>query len=640
MGNFRFRFKKLTGEVIEQIDGIVPTPNTPAEFRELVPGIGANKIGSRTGIGTSDSEPDDLPIIVQDDGSNTTGDGTPGEPYATLDFALSQASPGQTIEMRKSGGGTWTYNAYTTFDEAFSEGNEVTIRVRAGDRVNFYPTATGEAVWLLNGASYIIFDGEVGEMYVGNRALWNGTGGGDDSYPYNAVFRAQNNSHHFDVRGVHFSGASGNQAIEPKDDTHHYRFLRCTGYGHGSVTLTDVSGDGILIVGDNAIVEGCNLSAPFGGHNSGMFFGESCVYRNNTFYMNWPDYTDQSADTGYRAFALSRENIAAEYSSQSPWGPSLCENNLIRRAGHVTTTDFSHNANYKLSGRRTIFRYNYVFDCLGDESDVCNELLPQAPGHFTQHNTEYISNYHNTYDNNVNIHYCTHGYYDGNTRTNQNQRQYLTANNIFSNYTESGVNVPALNSPHCIWVRNGERTDLEGYSDAWKGAIYRGNIFDGDGFHVKLSDSISGTVDADSLAQAKTTWGNVFEASNVEATPSFANPGAKTKAGFALQLNSPGENDAEPMTEVSAGITSDTISVDYAYWMYDGFDLSYFGEEGDWIAIYDSDGVSNKRVRQVQSVLSETSVQLTESVTVSAGDKIFAMLSDGVTVCKNIGAAQ
>jgi hypothetical protein len=295
-----------------------------------------------------------------------------------------------------------------------------------------------------------------------------------------------------------------------------------------------------------------------------------------------------------------------------------------------------------------IFRYNYVFDCVGyGGMGAAEGYLPDSarPSNGLFNSTEYNRSYHNTCYNNLNVLYwnapIAREDLPSTTETpNFNFQEMWFINNIFASITQAPN--PISNFPEYLcFARNFQRLAQQGHSDWWIGAKFDGNMIDADSYTIRLqATGKTGDGTVTTLASAISTWPNTWLSTNNTNAPTFVNAAARTRAGFALDSGSNGEDEAVAMTTTTAGSSGTTLTVDDAYWIYDGFDLSYFGESGDYIAIYDSDGVSNERIRQVSSVDSKTSVTLTASVTVASGDKIFAVLSDGTTVVKNTGAAQ
>ena len=576
-------------------------------------------------------------IWVQDDGSDSDA-GTEAAPYATLTKAISVAVPGDVIEMRKSGTGTWTYNAYTTFNVDGAINDEITLRVRAGDRVNFYPTAVSSgAVWHMSGCAWWIFDGSVGQIFVGDISHWSGTGGGTDTYPYNASLRGQSSAHHLKFDSIQFSGSDGFGAMEIDSTTHHWYFLDCSGKRHGFIKESGVdtgyaNRDGLQLAGNNHLVVNWDGGHAFGGHNLAHFLGHECVVRGSAFNQNYSDFTGLPG-TGYRALSIFPETSSPPYrGSLFPWGPFLFEDNIIKNAGY-TVEGNGKGGSFKMSARRLIMRYNYIFDNNDPQCEVVEDSLP-AP---TQDNAiEYMRSYHNTYDNNVNWHYTPAGSGSPTSDNNQDCRRF---NNIISDMTESVFRTPIFSTASFVTLRNVNRWNLQGYPDKWLGDTYKGNMIEGTGTHVRLSASGDNARTAD-LADAIATWPNVWDSSNNTNAPTYVNSALKTKAGFALDTGSNGIDEAVEMTTVTANSSGTTITLEDAWWVYDGFDLSYYGEVGQYLAFYDSDGTSNERIRQVLTVDSQTGITLTASVTVATGDKVFSVLNDGTTVVRNMGASQ
>ena len=584
-------------------------------------------------------------IFVQDDGSDDNS-GIEASPYATLDKAISVAVGGDIIEMRKSGTGIWTYNAYTTFNVSGEANNEITLRIRAGDRVNFYPTATSSgAVWWFT-ANYWILDGSIGEMYVGDTSLWNGTNGGQNTYPYNATLRGTNSAHHIELIDANFSGAEGTSAWEIDNTCHHWHGLRLLGAKHGHVKITTgggeevVDGDGLGDAGTNMFWEDCNFGNAFGGHSLAQWMGNSIVIRGCTLNKNFSDFTDQPAGDNYRVFGISSEQNQPPFrGSTAPWGPTLMEDCIIRNGG--TTTEFRKGGRYKLGGRRTIFRYNYVFDNHATQAESWDALLPEPVAPVNYNNVEHTREYSNTYDTNVNWILNGSGVATEGDQNYDNKQDARIYNNINSNITEAIPIEVVFNSPYIIVLRNAQRWSLQGHPDKWLGAEFKGNMIDSDGIHIRIQSTAGGEdEEVSSLASAITTWPLVWFSSNNTNAPTYVNASLKTRAGFALQAGSNGEDEAVEMAAVTANSSGVAVTLDDCFWIFDGFDLSYYGVVGDFIAFYDFTGSTLKGIRQIISVNSQTSITLSSAITIIIGDIVFPVLSDGSTVIHNTGAAQ
>jgi hypothetical protein len=581
-----------------------------------------------------------------------------------LATAISNAPAGSVIEMQASNPGVpWVYTSdvFLSGVNTGSEGNEITIRVRQGDRVNFYPTSTTN-IFTVNDCSYLIFDGTLGEWYIGNRGLWSTTNGGTDTYTHSRTMYIVNGSHHLDFRSIHISGGNGyasstiggfGGATQP---CHHIRLLNCTGYGHGYVKASGGDrGDGWAVGGHQIIFEGWE-SNHFGGHNQLQGSGAALVVRNCVFDAK--QETDQIAGTGYRAWGFQKikeDNFG--YDGDVPFGPTLVEGTITKGAGGsatYTTTNGGYNSRTELGGNRVIYRFNYEFDNIAADGQFIDEVNAERAQNLATPaelvgNTEHHRIYNNTEDNNIGWIMTA-----GVSGSPFNGKEYHWVNNIVSNCTSAtqSINGPTvfadLTNMIVTW-RNTKLHDIQGYPDRWLGAKWDNNMIDADivGVHLHYwpgesdPDNPGAIGHVNSLTSAKTKWPNVWLASNNENAPTYENGPARTKAGYALTNTSSGRDEAVHMATVSNPVTNGIIiPLDDAYWIYDGFDLSYFGEVGDYIAFYDSDGTSNLRIRQVESVDSQTQITLTSAVTVASGDKVWPVLSDGVTVCKNIGASQ
>ena len=582
-------------------------------------------------------------IIVQDDGSDSNA-GTEVSPYATLTKAISVAVAGDIIEMRKAGGGTWTYTLYTTFNRSGAANNEIVLRVRNGDRVNFYPSASGATLWDIR-ANYWHMDGSVGDIYVGDRSLWTGVNGGTNTYPQNRTEEAFLGAHHIKQTEINFSGSGGSAAIQTKgNDVHHWYFLRCTGYGHGFITnnpAIEQQGDGLNMVGSDILYVDCNWDAPFGGHNAMQIHGNNVVVRNCSMKRNWGDFVDPPDTRSYRGMTIAGADVAGSPRTAAPYGPTLFEGNSISETGNTT---HQKDSNYKVGMRRTIFRYNYIFDCTANQSESIVGMLPDPTAPAKQNNTEFLRYYNNTYDNNKNWYLRTSNRStlgDGTMEEHQDARRY---NNILSNAHEDTIDEGGFSGNWMVFLRNVQRESLQTYPDKWLGAKHVGNMIDSsNGIHIRVSNLTNNppgeNQTANSLSDAQDLWPAVWDMTNNTNAPTYVG-GPRVKASFVLAPGSNGEGEAEPMTDVTANSSGTVLTLEDCYWIYDGFGLAYYGEKGQYLAVFDFTGTTLKGIRQVDTVNSQTSVTLTASITVVNGDKVFSVLSDGTTIVDNVGAAQ
>lgn len=608
-------------------------------------------------------------IEIEEEGTIPTPDiivRESGGDFSDLPSALLAANPGDLVEMQDDGS-PWIYTSAVSISDVHGEeGNEIRVRVAAGHRINMYPSGSPNRVFQMQRCSYLVVEASPGSMYIGDRSLWLPANGGTANYTHEVTFDLTDNCHHNDFEGLHFSGGNAYVAVLIAGNAagtapcHHNRLINCSGRNHGWLRAVQGDrGDGMAISGYSNIVE--NFDAwRFGGHNYLQGSANRLVVRSGRWNGNWD--TDEGPGSGYRVWGFQdADTNTFGYDSDVPWGPKLIEGNVTIGGGWTdppvdfTNPQRSGNARQEVGGRWPIYRYNYAWDSLAEDGMVQEAASDLDRGYILdKSNThEFLRDYNNTEYNNVGWHHDS-GDKDGNLQ------DHRYRNNIIAEVTAGVQARIGYWSNLNIVSRRNTRSDiitgnLEGWPDSWKGRQYVGNMIDADIFGVELHYYPSGSIPPGelplptyigretTLANVKAKWPLVWLPSNTEDVATFVDATLRTKDGFALMPGSYGRGTADHITTVEANATSDTITLEDCFWIYDGagrFDLGYFGEVGDYFAIFDSDGVSNKRVVQALMVNSQTSVTLTGLVTVAVGDKVWPMLPDGITVCKNKGANQ
>jgi hypothetical protein len=605
-------------------------------------------------------------IIVQDNGSDS-GNGSEAQPFATLEAAIAVATPGDTIEMRKSGGGTWTYNNYVTITNRHgAANNEIVIRVRAGDRVNVYPTSVqSRNVFEITGCSYLRFDGSVGAFYWGDRSLYTySPTGQSDTYPYQGPFDFYN-CQYIHLKQIHWSGGSSYNGAKITSDASafcSYFWLEdCTGRNHG--THPDQK-DGLTISGHHIKVTGGSYN-PCGGHSGVYFNARNLVVRNVVFNNDWPEI-----DVSDRAFSINMQDYQPPWRyNVPPWGPALMEGCFLQNVGTGNRDSAGGEADnaYKMGQWGLIWRYNFETDCPSEVPHFIEGLLGTVvqTSPYYDHTVGFQRTYNNTHYNRPNIQYTNHLVNDD-VPPYKNYYEIQFMNNVHADMDTSGFY--NWKSEHVIWWREAQRTAPGPYSDHWRGARWDSNIFDFTGFSqddgsaqtFNIHFEVNGDPSEDrttSYAEAEATWPNTFMRNDL-ATPSFVNLAARVnvseatlaaaKAGMQLAPTSIGKGDARHMAEVTASSTGSVISLSDVFWIYDGFGLEYYGEQGDYLAFYDSTGNTLKGIRRCisnnrKSLIADgqtPQITVNLSINLTAGDIVFPVKKDGSTVIRDRGAPE
>ena len=582
-------------------------------------------------------------MFVAQNGSDSSGNGSTGSPYATIAKAIAEASDGEVIEIRTTTpGATWTYTEGTTTTRRFSATNPITIRVRAGDTVLIQPT-TQVAIFrfstsLSNKARGITLDGTVGTLHLGNPALWTPDNGGTATYPHAAGLQALHGGDNLKFKGLRVSGAVNYNASIfgelPDAVIGPLWFEDCQFLHHGRESPTSNRGNGLALYQFSELVLlNCRFGPWGGGHNVLQLRaipGPSVIKGCSVEGFLFPD------GTGYRAGAFSPAHGVETKTPNLPSGTGrmLVDKTILRDVGKSARATYTAGA--KLSGNRLIYRRGLAFDIYAGCVMVIEKYSVTAPN-MIQHQRVYHNTFHDVF-NIVKQDAGNAGEWDA---TQFADTRFL--NNIFSNVTNrnhrNGTDTGGWSNVAAIWLNRMGIVPLEGYPNHWKGMVWDGNLFHtlNGGLQVQLNNS-SGTVGsgrAETLAQAKSLWPAVFLASNQVAQPIFTDAAARTFAGFALAEGSPGIGEAVPLATVSSGSSGTTVTLSDAYWIYDGV---VSGIPADHIAFYASDGTTLKGIRQAVEVISQTQVQIDSAITLTAGDHVYLVDDDGTTVHRNVGA--
>ncbi|MEO8466264.1 MAG: Calx-beta domain-containing protein [Gammaproteobacteria bacterium] len=580
-------------------------------------------------------------IVISETGGSDSNACTSGSPCSTLSKAISIANPDDIIEMRATGDTIWTYGAYTTLTRSGTAGHPITIRAQAGDTINFYPSTGSSTLSILrfDGAKYWHVTG-VGATHLrlGDRSQWNKDLCGNDYRQRNTVVLV-NNADYIELDHAELSGARA-WAANYIDNTSDHPYFHDNDVGfQGTNNDTNPAnnnagqdcGDLFTVYGPDALF--VNNSFHNGGHDNFGMFGARSVARGNTF-----DGSLVGQNTGYAG--LRAADLYTGYTaytdpdrSLTPYGPSLAEGNIFK--GAARSVDSSHQAISKVNGMGLILRYNFVFDNPADgwqiDADPCCNKQTLSTGH--------LRLYHNTYYNNWDYAWGP-GAVTGGTAGISNLMDNRYQNELGAEFTQNTVTPGSSKQGYFFSFGSGcsPNISIQGYPDRWLGAIFNNNQFafhSGSDKQVRLACDPGGAT-VSGLAAAISQWPLVWLSNNVETTPSFVNAAARTKAG--LQLNTGGGN-AAAMATVTANSSGTTATLSDTWWIYDGFDLAYWGETGDYIAFYSSGG-SLKGIRQVLDVnpFSTLTVTLSASISIVVGDVVRPVLKDGSTVWLNRGA--
>ena len=548
-------------------------------------------------------------VIVKADG---TGD------YTTVGAALLGEVGGTRIRIEPNNPGIEQVfiETLTTWPDG-TDGSETILEGKAGETIRIY--SNGSSTLLFTGASY----GVIKNLTLGNADNeWDFADCGTDSVSTTRNLDL-NGCDHFDFRDCQIYGGNSGRANWVSTECDNIRFLRCdfdlAGCNYDARSTHDNfekdRSDLISSRGSNIIFDECTFA--HGGHTPLWVTGPKTVVRNSVCDGYWGDL---STFPGSRTANLEPGN--SKRGAPAPYGPGLFEGNIHKRSDDSGDQD-AQNA-MKFNGRRLISRGNYIFD---NDAAGYSQALVGNPDQATD-SSEDARIYHNTLVNNGAFLRIS----DGDQNSDNFTREYCK-NNICIDMHEGIAESATVH----VWFDT-SHVPNQGFPNNWQGALFGSNIFKSQtrAFETRL---VFTNPTPWSLSEVEGLYPSVWS-DNQETNVTFVNGPARTKAGFQLQVGSNGYKQAESLTAVSTSATNTTvIEVDDAIYFYDGWDLSYFGEAGDYISI-------GGQIRQITARSvdgSQHTLTLSSAITVTAEDPIFFAgnyINSGSLVWTNIGAGQ
>ena len=527
-----------------------------------------------------------------------------GGDYTTLAAMESGFNGGGIVEVQASTpGGTTTYSESWTITKSGTNGNERIYRVRAGDTVRVEGLGPNHTLQI-SGASYI----RMSDFLLGNQADWTQGGYGSD-YGVDHQLEILNSDH---LEFIDFTIAGGDSY--DNIDIVNSQYLRFKGgdYGyHGTNNNGGVDDRGDQWNADdqsNYII--CeDIYFHHGGHNCIQIQGNYFVLRNCELSGDWSDES-----TGYPGARIAEPE--AGDGGVSPYGFYLFEDNIWRDCD--ASVDQPYNSPHKIELVNLILRYNYYYD-----NTAANFTIDNSSGSGNNNHEGRI--YNNTSYNCADGIYCNDNGYAG---AQNSFYDFQFKNNVFSHSTRNGkgsefiyINYPNVQT---TWTPPGG-------ANRWRNYVWQGNIF-----HIntgtpqaRAHDGTNvDTIDCNDTTSYTSNW-----ISNTISAPTYVNAAARTKAGFALTSGSDGYNGNIALTQTNgSGSSSTSLTVDDAKWFYDGWGMSYFGEEGDYIDV-------GGTVVQISSINYSTNViTLATAISWSDADDVFHAPGGSKAVHK--GAAQ
>lgn len=496
--------------------------------------------------------------------------------------------PGDIVEVRSN-----TPGAIQVFTENVlfaningTDGNEIIFRIRDGDSVYIHGTNLGTKTRLEFGtnASYLKFDltGLGADIWSIQRPP------GDNSGQYESQYglRVQNGAHHLEInigddssnRANKMLGANNFSAnmvgrFGSPDGCHHIKvklYAELHGDNNSGIDGDFDWGDLFRMSVPNWVIEG-NFHQ--GGHNTLSVEEYPGVLRNAICDNDWRALS--TGEPGYRAAEISgdKSNLALRDD-----GSFLVENSIFRNAFDGGSPNAQAGA--KWQARRGVFRYCSIVTtrALGIKNDrnagIDGSVTESKFYHITLWDTESVLRTSNTTTTFNDLH-IKHQY-----------KNFLIMN--------LGPGDPqSLNS--YIYMTD-KSSNLAGFPDSWKGDKWEGITVDTSGITFNIRFEGTGASQIYSLADALTTFPNVFINWDEEEV-TFSNPvAAQTSFDFATAFagmtptnNPPSLTDVVPLTVmVGAGTAevSGTFEEGSYFTLADtDWDLGYFGEENDFVSI-------------------------------------------------------
>jgi hypothetical protein len=421
-------------------------------------------------------------LFVEIGGSgDDANDCTSGTPCLTIQRAQALAVAGDVIEIQVSGTGTGTYTSCTNFTTSGTSGNEIVLRVRSGDTVNFIPTSCGtsdKAVWeFASGTDYWHLDGSVGTMVCGDPNDFNPVNNAN-TFSHDMCFSGIADNNYIEINNITMYGGNRNETkcnrIRGITSSHWYihgnAWSRCgtnniTGAPQGPDT-----GDLFIIQSTNGnfLIE--NNTFELGGHDMLLNMANNIVIRGTTFDGDWS--AEGTGSSGQRG-CVSHQPGNVVRGGRAPHGPALIEKNICTRGGAADSPDGS---TAKLQGWRTIFRQNLMCENQGLGTSISVTYTSSLPN-----SVESQRIYNNTWKNDdVTFKLVASSPTDPNQLADNH-----FVNNVFDNL-EACCGGNATDGDNVVIYANKGGAAQQGYSNDWLGDLWRNNWLHADDYSVRM----------------------------------------------------------------------------------------------------------------------------------------------------------
>jgi len=568
---------------------------------------------------------DQNPVAVADwfvskSGSDTNDGLTEGTAFLTISKAVTVVSAGEIIEVS-----TGRYDETISPAVNGTDGNEITLQAKPGAQVRISALLDGDTLDF-DGVSYWIVK-DIDDIGDGDLTWTQASAGKDVTARRNINFGETTSTHHIDIQNCYIWGGSGQAGAQDHCNRiyrvcHNIRFLDCTldlAGTNNDLGLGIDYGDLMQSRGTSVIYENCTIS--HGGHDTLRLFGAKSVVRNCVLDGSWVG--KGTGFDGSRCMALA----AGDARGAAPWGPQLAENNIFKNAN--ASVDSALQRCIQVEGDGLILRSNYFWD---NHAEILSTAILNPGAAFS---TQKHRIYNNTAFNNGNW---------LRVRDTDAQKDLYLDHHYFNNISVDMTGTSNEQTGVHVYF-DASTINAQGQPDNWIGAVWAGNMFKDISAAVQIR-LLNGTTLYD-VAEAETNFALVWTIGNTEENPTFVDSSSRTKAGFALTGGSAGVGAAQPITHVTSGSSGAVVTLDDVLWIYDGFDLIYFGEDQktDYIKIVPTglDPAANGTVVRVtyqgrNDGLSQVTID--QSLVVTAGDDVYPVSQNGVTVWDNKGAAQ
>ena len=530
----------------------------------------------------------------------SNGQLTNGGTHSTISAAISAAVPGDIIELRSVTAGTtsvWT-ESITFLNKNGSSTSPITLRVRAGDKVNVEVTSSSANSLNFVNSSYIKVVGptdDITGLRLGNTAKFVHTGANTyrTCYPHKTSLYGEN-SDYITVQNIWCSGARRYEANYLDANNTNWLFQNVKASKHGTnaydVNPNDLSnqdwGDLTMIQGDRHRLIG--ITGDHGGHNIWTIGSSNTVVREADCSGYWGDISPYPGSRAAVSVGVD------EQVNNVPFTRQLWDNCIIRDSG--ASVDASSQALMKNQTIHTIMRNMFFFDAGGAiwHSNFTSD------GNFGNRQS-WQCFYNNTSYNSKGT-WWNNNFSNGATIGNNNYELNLIINNVFQKVSDNDLNVT---NPTNVVRYDTSVLGLNGYTNGFHGSIFNNNIFGGPvSQNVALLAPTGGNGAIFNVTSPPSTLQNNV-LNNIVGNVTFVSLSTqfnRRKEGFVITAWPAGSaaGDAKPLANTIGSGSGNTsvVTVTNAKPFFDGWGV--VGEVGDYVYIGTS--AATATVSQISSI--------------------------------------